>query len=140
MSLSHDNGQSMVIYHSCMKHAPSVIIVSRERSEHGDISLMFETCSVSCHRHDNVPSEHDNISLRYESCSVSCHRLMITSEHGYTRVIFYVRRIGLYLYKYKIYRTIIYIYIKRSSFYLSTDINFTSLALSLVKIYSFEKA
>ena len=32
-----------------------------------------------------------------------------------------------------------YIYIGRSSFYLSTDINFTSLALSLVKIYSFEK-
>ena len=31
-----------------------------------------------------------------------------------------------------------YIYFKRSSFCLSTDINFTSLALSSVKIYSFE--
>ena len=33
-----------------------------------------------------------------------------------------------------------YIYFERSSFYLSTDINFTSLAFSSVKIYSFEKA
>ena len=73
MSSSHDNGQSMVIYHSCMKHAPSVVIVSREWSEHGDISLMYETSS-----NDNVPSEHDNISLRYESCSVICHLLMTT--------------------------------------------------------------
>ena len=31
-----------------------------------------------------------------------------------------------------------YIYFERSSFCLSTDINFTSVALSLVKIYSFE--
>ena len=47
---SHDNGQSMVIYHSCMKHAPSVVIVSCQRSEHGYSSLRYETCSVSCHR------------------------------------------------------------------------------------------
>ena len=44
-------------------------------------------------------------------------------------------RIGLYLYKYRIYGTIsIYIYIKRSSFCLSTDINSTSLVLSSVKL------
>ena len=54
----------------------------------------------------------------------------------YTRVIFYVRRIGLYLYKYRIYGTISIF--ERSSFCLSTDTNFTSLALISVKIYSFE--
>ena len=56
----------------------------------------------------------------------------------YTRVIFYVRRIGRYLYKYRIYGTISIYFFERSSFCLSTDINFTSLALSSVKIYSFE--
>ena len=50
MSSSHDNGQSMVIYHSCMKHALSVVIVSRQRSEHGYISLKYESCSVICLR------------------------------------------------------------------------------------------
>ena len=33
-----------------MKHAPSVVIVSWQRSEHGYSSLMYETCSDSCHR------------------------------------------------------------------------------------------
>ena len=47
---SHDNGQSMVIHHSGMKHAPSVVIVTWQRSEHGYSSLRHETCSVSCHR------------------------------------------------------------------------------------------
>ena len=47
---SHDNCQSMVIYHSCMKDVPSVVIVSCQRSEHGYISFMYETCSVSCDR------------------------------------------------------------------------------------------
>ena len=47
---SHDNGQSMVIYHSCMKHAPSVVIVSCQRSEHDYSSLRYETCTDSCHR------------------------------------------------------------------------------------------
>ena len=28
LSSSNDNGQSMVIYHLCMKHAPSVVIAS----------------------------------------------------------------------------------------------------------------
>ena len=41
-----------------------------------------------------------------------------------TRVIFYVRRSGLYLYKYGIYGTIS-MYILKSSFCLSPDINFT---------------
>ena len=50
LSSSHNNGQSMVMYSSGMKHAPSFVIVSSHRSEHGYISSMYETCSVSCHR------------------------------------------------------------------------------------------
>ena len=51
---------------------------------------------------------------------------------------FYLRRIGLYLYKYRIYGTIGIYNIKRFIFCLSTDIKFISLALSSVKIYSFK--
>ena len=50
LSSWHNNGQSMVIYHLCMKHAPTVVIVTWQRSEHGYSSLRYETCSVSCHR------------------------------------------------------------------------------------------
>ena len=50
LSSSHDNGQSMVIHPEGMKHAPTVDIVSWQRSEHGYSSLRYETCSVSCHR------------------------------------------------------------------------------------------
>ena len=49
-SSSLDDGQSMVIYHSCMKHAPSVAIVQWQRTEHGYISRRYESCSTSCHR------------------------------------------------------------------------------------------
>ena len=58
---------------------------------------------------------------------VKTHVLSVNWQtHLRTRVIFYVRRIGLYLYKYRIYGTIS-IYFERSSFCLSTDINFISL-------------
>ena len=50
VSSSYDNGQSMEIYHSCMKHALSVAIVLWQRSEHGNRSLRYQSCSVSCHR------------------------------------------------------------------------------------------
>ena len=50
LSSPHDNGQSMVIHPLGMKHAPSVVIASWERSEHGYSSLRYETCLVSCHR------------------------------------------------------------------------------------------
>ena len=50
LSSWHDNGQSMVIHLKGMKHAPTVDIVSWQRSEHGYSSLRYETCSVSCHR------------------------------------------------------------------------------------------
>ena len=43
LSSSHDNGQSMVIYPLDMNHAPSIVIVSKQRSEHGNISLRYET-------------------------------------------------------------------------------------------------
>ena len=50
LSSPHDNGQSIVIHPLGMKHAPSVVIASWQRSEHGYSSLRYETCSVSCHR------------------------------------------------------------------------------------------
>ena len=50
LSSSHDKGQSIDIYHSCMKHALSVVIISWQRTEHGNISSMYLTCSVSCLR------------------------------------------------------------------------------------------
>ena len=50
LSSSHDNGQSMVIHPESMKHAPAVVIVTWQRSEHGLSFLRYETCSVSCHR------------------------------------------------------------------------------------------
>ena len=77
-----DNGQSMVIYPYGMNHAPLVVIVSWQRSEHGYISLRYEPCSVSCYHLVTTP-EHGNISLRYEPCSVSCYRLMTTVRAWY---------------------------------------------------------
>ena len=50
LSSANDNGHNMVMYSSGMKHAPSVVIVSRQRSEHGNIYLWYESCSISCHR------------------------------------------------------------------------------------------
>ena len=50
LSLSHDNGQSMVIYHSFNKHVLSVVIVSWQRSDHGNISFIYEAICVSCNR------------------------------------------------------------------------------------------
>ena len=50
LSSPHDNGQSSVIHLLNMKHAPLVVIVTWQRSEHGYLSLRYETCSDSCHR------------------------------------------------------------------------------------------
>ena len=44
---SHENGQSMVIHPEGMNHAPTVVIVTGQRSEHGYSSLRYETCSES---------------------------------------------------------------------------------------------
>ena len=49
LTSSHDNGQSMLIHLLGIKHAPSVVIVTWQRSEHGYSSLRYETCSDSCH-------------------------------------------------------------------------------------------
>ena len=101
LASSHDNGQSMVIHLLNMKHAPSVDIVSWQRSEHGYSFLRYETGSESCHLlNDNGQSmvihpegmkhaptvdivswqrtEHGYSSLKYETCSDSCHRDMTT--------------------------------------------------------------
>ena len=101
LSSPHDNGQSMVIHPQGMKHAPTVVIVTWQRSEHGYSSPRYETCSVRCHRlmttvrtwlfipkvKKHAPSvvivswqrsEHGYSSLRYETCPVRCHRLMTT--------------------------------------------------------------
>ena len=97
---SHDNCQGLVIYPYNINHAPSVVIVSWQRAEHGNISLRCKPCSVSCHHLVTtvrawlyIPkvwtmlrqllSSSDNgqsmdISLRYEPWSVSCYRLMTT--------------------------------------------------------------
>ena len=77
LSSSHDNGQSMVIHPEGMNHAPSVVIVSWQRSEHGSISLRYEPCSVCCHRLMTTVRAWYS-SLRYETCSDSCHRHMTT--------------------------------------------------------------
>ena len=70
----HDNGQSMVIPPSNMKHSPSNIIVSWQRSEQNDTPL--PGWHMLCH----LSSSSDNgqsmvIRFRYEICSVSCHHL-----------------------------------------------------------------
>ena len=79
LSSTHDNSQSMVIYSSSTKHAPSIVIVSWQQIEHAYMSFMHEhapsVAIVSWQR-----SEHGIISLRYESCSSSCHRLMTTDS------------------------------------------------------------
>ena len=77
MSSSNNNGQSMIIYPSSMKHFPSVVIVSWQRSKHGYSSLMYETCFVGCHSLMQRP-EHVYSSLRYETGSACCHRLITT--------------------------------------------------------------
>ena len=72
LSSPHDNGQSMVKYPLGMKHAPSVVIVSWQRSEYDDTPQVWVMlCQLQ-------RSEHGYLSLRYETCSVSCHRLMTT--------------------------------------------------------------
>ena len=74
---SRDNVHSMVINPYSINHAPSVVIISRQRSENGNISLIYKNAPsvviVTWQR-----SEHSNISLMCESSSVSCHQLMTT--------------------------------------------------------------
>ena len=45
---SSDNGQSTVIYPKGMNHGPSLVIISLQRSEHGNISLRYVPCSDRC--------------------------------------------------------------------------------------------
>ena len=101
LSSWHDNGQSMVIRPYGMKHAPTVVIASRQRSEHGFIiPMVWNMLRQLSSSHENVKSmvihllgmkhaltvvivtwqrsEHGYSSLRYETFFVSCHRLMTT--------------------------------------------------------------
>ena len=50
LSSPYDNGQSVVIHLLGMKHDPTVVIATWQRSEHGYSSLRYETSLVSCHR------------------------------------------------------------------------------------------
>ena len=77
LSSPHDNGQSMVIHLEGMKHAQTVVFVTWQRSEHGYLSLRYETCSGSCHRLMTTVRAWLS-SLRYETCSDSCHHDMTT--------------------------------------------------------------
>ena len=78
LSSSDDNGQTLVIHPSYMKHAPSVVIVWWQRTEHGYSTLRYEICSVTCHR--LIASVRVWwYSLKYESYSVSCNHLMTTN-------------------------------------------------------------
>ena len=67
------------------------------------------------------------------SIEVLTKDLMVISTVTINEGHFYVRRIGLYLYKYKIYGTIRIYILKGPAF-----VYLTSLALISVKIYSFE--
>ena len=78
---SHDNGQSMFIHPKGMKRAPSVVIVSEQRSEHGYSTLGYETCFVSCHRLMTTYRAR-LIIPKVCTCSVCCHRLMTTDRAG----------------------------------------------------------
>ena len=77
LSSWHNNGQSIGFNPLGMKHAPLVVIVSWQRSEHGTNPLVMN------HAPSDViaswqRSEHGYSSLMYETCSVSCHRDMTT--------------------------------------------------------------
>ena len=50
LAWSDNNGQGMAMYFSVMKHVPSVVIVSLQRSENGNVFLRYEACSISFHR------------------------------------------------------------------------------------------
>ena len=81
---SSDNGQSMVIYPLSMNHAPSVVIVSWQRSEHGNISLRYEPCSVSCHRLMTT----DRAWLYIPQVWIMLHQLPSSHDNGQSMVIY----------------------------------------------------
>ena len=63
------------LYPYGMKNSLSVVFISWQQSEQGNISFMYETCSVSCH-HYMTTVRVWLYPLKNESCSVSCHHLM----------------------------------------------------------------
>ena len=83
LSSSHDNGQRMLKYTSSMKNASSVVIVLWQRSVHGSISLMYETCSVSFHRLMTT----DRAWLFNGQSMVMLCQLSSSNDNGQSRVI-----------------------------------------------------
>ena len=67
------------LYPYGMKNSLSVVFISWHQSEQGNISFMYETCSVSCHHHMTTVRVW-LYPLKNESCSVSCHHLMTTAR------------------------------------------------------------
>ena len=81
LSSTYDNWQRIVINSLGMKHAPSVVIISRQWSGHGYYPPPVIWKAWSMHR--QLSLFHGNgqsmvIPLRYEICSVSSHHFMTT--------------------------------------------------------------
>ena len=84
LSSSHENGQSMVIHPLGMKHAPSVVIASWQRSEHSNSSLRYVTCSVSCQRLMTTV----RAWLFIPKVRNMLHQLLSSSDNGQSMVIY----------------------------------------------------
>ena len=84
LSSSHDNRQSMVIHPEGMKHAPTVDIVSWQRSEYGYSSLRYKPCSVSCNRLMTTVRAWLSIPKVW---SILC-QLLSSSDNGQSMVIY----------------------------------------------------
>ena len=84
LSSPHDNGQSMVIHPLGMKHAPSVVIASWQRSGHSYSSLRYVTCSVSCHRLMTTVRAWLFISKVWNML----RQLLSSSDNGQSKVIY----------------------------------------------------
>ena len=82
LSSSHDNRRSMVIHFLGMKHAPSVVIVPWQQSDHGDSPHVWNTLC-------QLPSSNDNDQsmVMYSSGKKHAPSVVIVprkrSEHGY---------------------------------------------------------
>ena len=79
LSSSHDNGESMVIYHISLKTCPAscLCLMTTDKAW-----LYIPKILIMPHK---LTSSHDNgksmiTPLKYESGSVSCHHLMKTAS------------------------------------------------------------
>ena len=66
LSSSHDNSQSRVIYHSCKKHAPSVVIITWQRSEYDyTLSRMSHALSVAIISWQRPEHGYSSLGMKY---------------------------------------------------------------------------